>query len=153
MITTDRLDNVWTDLDFPVLVETVRRLNSGENHVLSRAIAGALDRAEPDVVAALIRLNTRYLDVKVERAWGGKVALCQVTGVTEEGLREVGVWPSPEVAADRLIAALDALIDTTTDGSPKQSRLKAARDGLLATGREVLVEVAGAAITGRLPLG
>jgi hypothetical protein len=44
------------------------------------------------------------------------------------------------------------MIDATADGSPKQSRLKAARDGLLAAGRDVIVDVAGAAITGRLPM-
>lgn len=41
------------------------------------------------------------------------------------------------LTADRLIATLDGLIDETLKGSPKQGRLR---------------DVAGAAITGRMPL-
>jgi len=115
------------------------------------AFEGEADRA--DVAAALVRLNTRYLEVKVSYAFGGTIVSCAAQGVTEPGLREVGMWSSPAAVADRLIAALEALIDNTAEGSPKQSRLRAARDGLLGAGRDIMVEIAGAAITGRLPLG
>lgn len=149
----DRLDDVWNALDFPVLKEAVRGMSGGARFVQYTDIAKALQLDKADVAAALVRLNTRYLEVKVSYAFGGTIVSCAAQGVTEPGLREVGMWSSPEAVADRLIAALEALIDNTAEGSPKQSRLRAARDGLLGAGRDIMVEIAGAAITGRLPLG
>ena len=50
-----------------------------------------------------------------------------------------------------MIEALEQMIDNTPEGSPKQSRLKASLAWIRDTGRDVMVEVAAAAITGRLP--
>lgn len=150
---TELLEDVWSSRDLPVLIAAARLLNEHPGRRVDRsALEAATGRDTDDVDRALVNLNVRYLDVNLMMASGGVIVRAQVRSITEAGLRTVGQWPSPEVAADRLLAALDELIARTADGSPKQSKLKAARESLLAAGRDVLVGVAGAAITGRLPL-
>lgn len=144
------LDDVWSIRDLPVLVATVRLLDETGRPVQANQISTATGIAEAEVQRALTNLGREHLEVA---DWGSLVGKDWVAiAKTAAGLRAAGAWPSAEVAADRLIAALEEIIDNTVDGSPKQSRLKAARDALLAAGRDVLVEVAGAAITGRVPL-
>lgn len=150
MTATARLDDVCGPRDFPVLVATARLLDQTHRPQMSQSIAKVLGLDQRDVAAALTNLSHRHLEVRDASTYGERG--CYVVGIRPAGLEAVGQWPSPETAADRLIAALEALIDNTAEGSPKQSRLKAARDGLLGAGRDVLVEVAGAAITGRIPI-
>jgi len=64
--------------------------------------------------------------------------------VTAAGRREVGQWTSPDTAADRLMAPLQPAIDRA-DGDQKR-RLQEVRDGLLGTGRDVIVDLAAAVI-------
>jgi len=145
------LDDIWTTRDLPVLVAAVRLLD--EQPGLPRQageIAELTGLPEGDVQKALHNLATDYLDVA---DWGSLAGHDFVAvGFTSNALRATGAWPSPELAADRLLAALGAAIDNATEGSPKQSRLKAIRDGFVAAGRDITVEVAAAVLTGRIPL-
>lgn len=150
METLERLDDLWSTRDYPVLVAAARRFREQSRPLMSHELVEATGLEHHEVVAALSNLGHRHLDVRDASSEGARDNY--VVGIMPAGLEAVGQWPSPDTAADRLVAALDALIDTTAEGSPKQSRLKAARDGLLAAGRDVLVDVAGAAITGRLPM-
>jgi hypothetical protein len=71
------------------------------------------------------------------------------TKITPVGRREVGLWPSPEAAADRLLAALDEAIERAPEGE-QRTRLQQARGALGKLTRDVLVGVASGAITGGL---
>lgn len=133
-MTASLLNDVWTTRDLPVLAATARLLDEKPGHPRqANKVEAATGIAEADVKRAFVNLSREHLDVA---DWGGMTSKdYAVTGITADGLRAAGQWPSPEVAADRLVAALNELIDNTTEGSPKQSRLKAARDSLLGVGR------------------
>ncbi|WP_146086526.1 hypothetical protein [Rathayibacter sp. AY1D1] len=143
-----RLDDVWTTRDYPVLVAVAWLL---EEHDLlqSSDIAAFCGRSQRDVVLALTNLGHRHLVVKDASTYDGRDNY--VTGIRPEGLEAVGQWPSPDVAAERLITALDALVDNAPMDSPKRNRLVAIRDGLLTAGRDVMIDVAAAVISGRIP--
>lgn len=145
------LDDVWATRDLPVLIAAVRLLD--EQPGLPRQaseIAEVTGLPETEVQKALRNLATGYLEVA---DWASLTSHDYVAvGFTSDALRATGAWPSPELAADRLLAALGTAIDNATEGSPKQSRLKALRDGFVAAGRDITVEVAAAVLTGRIPL-
>ncbi len=69
---------------------------------------------------------------------------------TEAGLVAAEVWPSSDTVAERLITALEALLDETPEGSPKRSRITAAlgalKDLSVGTGGNVLGQVIGGAL-------
>ncbi len=145
------LDDVWATRDLPVLVATVRLLE--EHPGLPRQageIAELTGLPEAEVQKALRNLATDYLEVADWASLGSHDFVA--VNYTSDALRATGAWPSPELAADRLLAALSTAIDNAAEGSPKQSRLRALRDGFLAAGRDVTVEVAAAVLTGRIPL-
>lgn len=68
--------------------------------------------------------------------------------VTAKGRREVGLWPSPETAADRLMAALEQAIEQA-EGEQK-TRLQKVRDGLAKAGRDVIIGIASGVATGQI---
>jgi hypothetical protein len=64
-----------------------------------------------------------------------------ISGVTERGLREAGVWPD---RADHLAAQLIAALTEAADREPepeRRSKLRAAASGVAGVGRDVLTEV------------
>jgi hypothetical protein len=69
--------------------------------------------------------------------------------LTSQGRREVGQWPSPDAAADRLLAALDAAIEKSPEGDQK-GRLQRAREALGGMTRDLLVDVAGSVVRGEI---
>jgi hypothetical protein len=143
-----RLDDVWAARDYPVLV-AVARLLEEQDLLQAGDIALYCGLSQREVVLALTNLGHRHLVVTDASTYDGRDNY--VTGIRPEGLEAVGQWPSAGVAADRLIAALDALVDTSPMDSPKRNRLVAIRDGLLTAGRDVMVDVAAAVISGRIP--
>ncbi|HEY8721483.1 hypothetical protein [Pengzhenrongella sp.] len=72
-----------------------------------------------------------------------------ITHISAKARRELGLWPSAEAGADRLMAALDALIAQAKPAD--RSRLEKVRDGLVGAGRDMVVSVAAAVITGQIP--
>jgi|GEM_PF-1996352 len=145
----DALPDLWTTIDYPVLLEAARLQSTNGRPVTSAELAEGTGLDVTVVVRAIGRLAQRYVEVRSVSSLAATDYL--VTGVTADGLEAAGQWPSPEVAADRILAALDAAIDDTTEGSPKQGRLKAARDAVASIGRDLLVQVASGVITGRIP--
>ncbi len=135
--------------DLPVLI-TVARLLEADDIVQSSDVAAAVNLPERQVELALTNLSQRYLSVEDASSFDGRDVY--VTGIRAAGLEAAGQWPTPETAADRLLAAISRLADAEPADSPRRPRLIAVRDGLLAAGRDVLVEVAGSVITGKIPL-
>lgn len=146
---TEPLPDLWASRDFPVLVAVARLLDETGRPVTSYEVASEVQIEQPTAVRALTNLAHGFLEVRSENSVSDND--CYVVGITADGLRAAGQWPSPEAAVDRLIAALDAQIDVAPEGSPKASKLRALRDGVVGVSRDLLVEVMGAVITGRLP--
>jgi hypothetical protein len=143
--------DVWQSRDLIVLRAIVTKRDERPGHpITSHDLARDLGMGVDHVLAAVQNLATSHIEIAEQSSLTSWDAF--VTGVTESGLRAAGAWPSPEAAADRLIAALNDKIDGLPEDSPKQNRLKSVRDGLLGAGRDVLVEVAGAVLTGRIPV-
>ncbi|SFK37099.1 hypothetical protein SAMN04488085_101268 [Geodermatophilus ruber] len=70
------------------------------------------------------------------------------TKLTPAGRREVGLWPSPDTAADRLMASLEQAIDRAQ--GEQKTRLQRVRDGLSQAGRDVVIGIATGVATGQL---
>jgi hypothetical protein len=72
-----------------------------------------------------------------------------ILNVSASAYRATGAWPSPETAADRLIAALEERIANATNDE-ERTRWQRIRDGFLGAGRDVIVDVAAAMLGGQL---
>lgn len=143
------LEDKWSSRDLPVLITAVRLLEE-EDTVDAATIASELGLSHRAVVVALTHLGHQHLEVSDMSSFDA--ADNYVTGVRPAGLEAAGQWPTPEAAADRLSAALEAMLDAAPEGSSRRSRLIALRDGVLGAGRDVIVDVAASVITGRLPV-
>lgn len=143
--------DVWSSRDFPVLREAAAAWEeSGREAVHEVPIVEATGLSIEVVrhsVATLVA--TGFLEGRVLRG-DDTIMSVMVTAVTERGMREVGLWPSAEVGADRLIEALDELIEQADD-EDSRSWLVKVRDGLVGAGRDIVVSVAAAVLTGQLP--
>lgn len=68
----------------------------------------------------------------------------RISGITERGRREVGLWPSPEVGYERLLAKLDELIEASTP--EERTKLQRVRDTVVSSGGQLGVTLAGAVL-------
>lgn len=97
---------------------------------------------------AIGRLRVKYVLAEDMSTYDGRDFF--VMGLTEAGLVAAEVWPSSDTVAERLITALEALLDETPEGSPKRSRITAAlgalKDLSVGTGGNVLGQVIGGAL-------
>jgi hypothetical protein len=141
------LPDIWFSRDLPVLREVARRLEEqpdvGFNVV---DVADTLQLTFEVAARAGQRLkDDGYLD-GMESAEHGVIGF---TNLTAKGLREVGQWPSPDTAADRLLAALEAAVEKAPTEEAK-SHAKRILDGFRSAGRDFLVDVASGVVTGQI---
>lgn len=146
---TELLPDLWVSRDLPVLLAAAELLEGARPPITSNAVAARAGVELAATVRALLHLGHEHLEIRESSTYDGLD--CYVLGITAEGLRASGQWPSAEAAVDRLFAALDEQIDNTVEDTPKASRLRAIREGIAGVGRDVLVDVMGAVITGRIP--
>jgi hypothetical protein len=143
------LPDQWYNRDFLVLREVARALSADpmNSRVDAANVAATLGLDERTVAAIGGTLKAAgYVDgIEVAEVPG----LIVFTIITPEGRRQVGLWPSPEAAADRLMAALEEAIERAPEGEQK-TRLQQVRDGLAKAGRDVIVGIASGVITGGL---
>jgi hypothetical protein len=97
-----------------------------------------------------VNLSPQYVDFNPMNGFGAGILRYTVRGVTSDGLRAVGRWPSAEQGVERLLDALDELIEHLPEGSPKQTKLKALRDDAGEVGKGVLTQVVSAVLTGAI---
>lgn len=139
------LADTWYARDFLILREVARRIEAGES-LQTSDIAETLG-IDPRVAG---KAGSRLKEdgfVKGGEAMGRGVI--RFIDVTARGRREVGQWPSPDTAADRLMAALEQAIDRAPEGEQK-TRLQKIRDGFLGAGRDLIVDIASGVITGQI---
>lgn len=147
---TEPLPDVWASRDHPVLLAAAQLLDEVRTPITSNAVAARAGIEQEAAVRALLHLGDEHLEIRDSSTYDG--ADCYVLGITAEGLRASGQWPTAEAAVERLLAALDAQIDGAPEGSPRASRLRAFRAGVAEVGKDLLVEVMGAVISGRIPM-
>jgi hypothetical protein len=145
---TDLLDDVWHSRDLPVLREVCRTKEQQQRGFVDlKPISESLGLSYEEVTAAALNLERAGL---VELLGGFGSGLPHVKDVSEQALREVGLWPSPDTALDRMVAALQA-IATNTDDEDTRTRARKILEGFAGAGRQIGVTVAAAALTGQLP--
>lgn len=147
---TESLPDLWVSRDHPILIAAAQLLEEGRPPITSNAVAARAGVELQAAVRALLHLGRDHLEIRDSSTYDGPD--CYLLGITPDGLRVAGQWPTPETAVDRFIAALDEQIENTVEGTPRASRLRSLRDNVTGIGREVLVEVMGAVITGRIPM-
>jgi hypothetical protein len=88
----DMLDDEWTRRDLPFLIETARRLEAAPvDPVWAHEIGAALGLARHDQLAATARLKAAgYIRIV------GIDIFDQITGISAEAARLVGLWPTAE---------------------------------------------------------
>lgn len=137
MTRPEPLPDIWYHRDLLVLREVARRVETGDDLDID-AVADSL-AMDPDTVASAgERLEEDgYLadSIKVD------IGVIRFHRVTAKGRREVGQWPSPEIAADRLVAALQAAVDDAPEG-PEKTRRQKVMEAVTGMGREFIVGVA-----------
>ena len=139
------LPDTWYTRDFLVLREVGRRVEAGEPLGVDD-IATALGLARDVVGKAGSRLKEEgYL--KAGEAMG--IGAVRFFDLTAKGRREVGQWPSAETAADRLIAVLEQRI-MSAPNDEERTRWQKLRDGFLGAGRDVVVDITSAVLTGQI---
>lgn len=144
------LDDVWTSRDFPVLLEAARLIEAGASYVFEQPLAAATGLDRDQVIRAIVTLQRGgYVEARLNRG-DDRVTSATIVDISPQGMREVGLWPSPETGAERLLAALDTLVEQAPNEA-ERSRWRKIRDGVAGAGRDVLISIAATVITGQLP--
>lgn len=149
---TEPRPDTWHSRDLPFLRALVDQLELTPHTPVSAADIGiALSMDDNDVTRALRNLTRG--EYVTPRPYPRRISdgpNDAPLDVTEKALYAVGVWPSPETAADRLVAALAALADDGPD-EPTRTRARIALEQVGSFGRDTLAAIAATVITGQLP--
>jgi hypothetical protein len=142
------MESTWEPRDLPVLEAIVRYFEERDpmdprfpNVATFAEITG---RPVEDIYRAVDKLKPTYLSIDT---WGtDDLGALEITGVTDQALRVVGQWPSPEVWVERLVQALGEAAEREPDPE-KKGRLRAMAEGLGGFARDVAVGVLSGGIT------
>lgn len=147
---TEPLADTWNSREFPILRETARQLEYEENAdggVRVHQIAAALNLS-PEIVYRSVRILES--DGLLEGVWMQPSTHGRITQISGRARQLVGQWPTPETAADRLLAALDALASQSPD-EPTRTRARTVREQVGGFSRDTLAAIAATIITGQIP--
>jgi hypothetical protein len=137
----------WASRDLPVLKSIVRRLDGRRAVIQARDVTEDTGLTAAEATAAVMNLR-RGSYVIAREVWAERDFM--VTDITDKALYAAEVWPTEEMALDRMIAALET-IAANTDDEDTRSRARRVLDGLADSGRQIGIAVAGAAISGKIP--
>lgn len=143
------VDDTWASRDLPVLEAAVRGVDEQRAHggIRFHDIAQQTGLSDDDVYRAARALDDAGL---IELRLVMPSTHGRVMAVSGQARQIVGSWPNEETYVDRLLAAVDALAENASDEDTR-SRLRKLRDGLTEAGRDLLVSVAAATISGQIP--
>lgn len=140
---TDKLNDVWNNRDFPVLVEVTRRRDAGEHFITAESIATALEMPYEAVAQAGKALQRRGLIT----ASGSMAAEIETFDeVSGEAYFLTGLHPNGDDLVSALVSALRQAADQVADPAEK-SRLRMLADNVGSVGRDVLGGVLTAVLT------
>lgn len=143
----------WSNYELPVLQAIARRaeqshefLQVTSDNILDEIVTSDMADQRYKFERALVRLTKfGYID-SLSGSWGKPYPMA-IHGITERGLRAVGVWPSPDSIVDTLLQQLEKQANDIAVSQPEKSKkLKEVVGFLAGAGREVLVNV----ITGEI---
>jgi hypothetical protein len=135
--------DTWFTRDLPVLEAAAELIDEQMLPVQPQEISRQLGMDLEDVSRALVALDGPYIEMRWLQRRAG---IGRVMSVTPAARREIGQWPTPEAAADRMVQAIESRIETT-DSEEERGRLVRARDALLGVGRDLFVDVMGAVVS------
>lgn len=138
----DKLDDVWGERDFPVLLEVARRIDAADIMPNVQAVADAVGLPVEQVQLAGAALKRRGLVDAVGSLGNPVVRFRELSG---EAYLLTGLHPNGDDAVSALVSALRQAADQAKDPEEK-SRLRSLADGALGVTREVLAGVLTAAI-------
>lgn len=143
---TPPLESTWATRDEPILRESLRRLDAGEDcpdlHDIRRELG-----LEPNQMDAGLRALESAFPPYIDVEWAGLF----VRAVSERARRELGTWPSAETVVDRLAAALSEAADAEEEPERK-GRTRAVADAIGGYLRDLSVQAIGTQIGGGGPL-
>ena len=84
--------------------------------------------------------------IKWTGVFGGGRGTGVVTGMTSAARRATGLWPTPESMADALVDEIEKALEHTKDPDT-HTRLVRVRDAAAGAGRDLVVDVLGAALS------
>jgi DNA-binding transcriptional MocR family regulator len=144
---TDKLPDVWTSRDWPVLLEVARRIDSGERMPRVEDVAQATGLSTEAVEQAGRALERRGL---VRTKGVDQRVVLRFHDLSGEAYLLTGLHPSGDDAVTTLVDALRQAADLTDDPVEK-SRLRALADSALGVSRNVLAGVLTAYLTSQIP--
>ncbi|WP_146227998.1 hypothetical protein [Micromonospora sp. S4605] len=135
----------WEERDLLVLRAAVEYCEDNNDYAEVHHLRGRLDLSERDIRKALNALcaETPKLFQNYWHAPG--TGVIRVERPTGEARRRLGLWPTPETLADRLVQAMTQAAEQEPD-EEKRGRLKTAASWFGNAGRDVLVDVTAAVI-------
>lgn len=143
--TSDALPDRWTTRDLPVLRETARRIDATGEPLQPPEIAPVVGLESDEVAAAFVALvRAGYLDGRPIGSYNEPPSAL-ITGVTERGMRTVGIWPSGE-GVDALVEALRQA-EEATDDPEEQTMIRRAGAAVGGVSRAVMTDVLAAFIS------
>lgn len=149
---TQALADTWQARDLPFLRELVAQIDRTPRTRVSAADIGvSLSMSDTDTLRALHNLKRgSFVTERPGPRRMGHGETDFALDVTEKALYAAGAWPSPETAADRLVAALEALAVDAPD-EPTRTRARSALEQVGGFSRDTLAAIAATVITGQLP--
>jgi DNA-binding transcriptional MocR family regulator len=133
-MTENRLKDVWSTRDYPVLVEVTRRIDSGERHPRTDAIAQAIGLTDDQVQQAGLALGRRKL---VQYVGAAELPVIAFTDVSAEAYFLTGLHPDGDTAVTTLLDLLRQAAEQTSDPA-ERSRIRALADQAANVSRSVL---------------
>jgi hypothetical protein len=135
----------WEERDLLVLRAAVEYCEENDDYAEAHHLRSRLDMSERDIRKAFNALCAETPKLFQNYWHAPSVGVSRVERPTGEARRRLGMWPTPESLADRLVQAMAAAADQEPD-EEKRGRLKAAASWLGSAGRDVLVDVTAAVI-------
>jgi hypothetical protein len=139
------MQDTWTTRDLPVLLAIVEGFDDGGRSPGPKQIQ-EITGLEPETVQRALRAlgseQPSFL-AEVKGSWGKQIIM--VGAPTGHARRAVGAWPTAEVLADRLVAAMNDAADSEADDEQK-GLLRKAASFLGSAGRDIVVGVAATAL-------
>lgn len=141
----------WEERDLLVLRAAVEYCEEHDGYAEAYHLRGRLDMSERDIRKAFNALCAETPKLFGSYSDGG-AGVHRVARPTGEARRRLGIWPTSENMADRLVHALALMAEQEPD-EVKKSWLRKSADYLGATGREVLVDVVSSVVVKSAGIG
>jgi hypothetical protein len=139
----------WEDRDLPVLRAVVDLFEENGSGVDPESVQRITGFDGPTVARALRALRDNPdQPFFTDCANDADDTVVMVGAPTGWARRAVGLWPTPEILADRIIAVLDRAAEAEPDEA-KRGRLKELARFVASSGRDLLVQMAANIVTGQ----